>query len=48
VLDAAGAAEFRDVLDVDAPSWSRGRGFALKQAVGGIVTFSQPDHRQHR
>ncbi len=44
VLDASGAAAFRDMLDVDAPSWSRGRGFALEQAVGGIVTYTPRRH----
>ena len=44
VLNVAGAAAFRDVLDVDAPSWSRGRGFALEQAVGGIVTYTSRRH----
>lgn len=44
MLDAAGAIAFRDVLDVDASSWLRGRGFALEQAVGGIVTYAPRRH----
>ena len=34
VLDAAGAAAFREALDVDEPSWLRARGFTLEHAAG--------------
>jgi aminoglycoside phosphotransferase (APT) family kinase protein len=39
VLDAAGAVAFREALGIDEPSWSRGLGFALEQAVGGVVVY---------
>ena len=38
VLDAAGAAAFREALDVDEQSWLRGRGFTLEHAIGGVVS----------
>ena len=37
MLDAAGAAAFRETLDVDEQNWLRGRGFTLEHAVGGVV-----------
>jgi aminoglycoside phosphotransferase (APT) family kinase protein len=39
VLDPAGAAAFRQALDVDEASWLRGRGFSLEQAIGGVITY---------
>jgi aminoglycoside phosphotransferase (APT) family kinase protein len=44
VLNAAGAAAFREALDVDEASWLRGRGFALEQAVGGVVSYTPRGH----
>ncbi|HEX5860081.1 MAG TPA: aminoglycoside phosphotransferase family protein [Microbacterium sp.] len=44
VLDAAGAAAFREVLDIDEQSWSRGRGFALEHAIGAIVYYVPRRH----
>lgn len=44
VLDAAGAAAFREALDIDEQSWLRGRGFALEQAIGGIVDYVPRRH----
>ncbi len=44
VLDAAGAAAFREALGVDEQSWSRGRGFALEQAIGGVVYYVPRRH----
>jgi aminoglycoside phosphotransferase (APT) family kinase protein len=44
VLDAAGAAAFREALDVDEPSWLRGRGFTLEHAVGGVVSYAASGH----
>lgn len=44
VLDAAGAAAFREALDVDEPSWLRARGFTLEHAVGGVVCYSPRRH----
>lgn len=44
VLDEAGAAAFREDLDVDEASWLRGRGFALEQAVGGVIYYTPRRH----
>jgi aminoglycoside phosphotransferase (APT) family kinase protein len=44
VLDAAGAATFREALDVDEPSWLRSCGFTLEQAVGGVVYYRPRRH----
>ena len=44
VLDQAGAAAFREALDVDNASWLRARGFALEQAVGGVVHYTPRRH----
>ena len=44
VLDAAGAAAFREALDVDERSWARGRGFALEHAVGAVVSYKPRRH----
>ena len=44
VLDAAGAAAFREALDVDEQSWLRGRGFTLEHAVGGVVCYMPHRH----
>ena len=44
VLDAAGAAAFREALDVDEQSWLRGRGFTLDHAIGGIVYYVPRRH----
>lgn len=44
VLDSAGAAAFCEDLDVDEPTWLRARGFALEQAIGGVVTYVPRRH----
>jgi aminoglycoside phosphotransferase (APT) family kinase protein len=44
VLDEAGAAAFRQDLDVDEATWLRARGFALEQAVGGVVYYTPRRH----
>ncbi|WP_157720569.1 phosphotransferase [Friedmanniella luteola] len=44
VLDEDGAAAFRDGLDVDDASWLRARGFALEQAVGGVISYVPRRH----
>lgn len=44
VLDEAGAAAFRGDLDVDEASWLRARGFALEQAVGGVIYYTPRRH----
>jgi aminoglycoside phosphotransferase (APT) family kinase protein len=44
VLDERGAAAFREDLDVDDASWLRARGFALEQAVGGLVHYAPRRH----
>jgi aminoglycoside phosphotransferase (APT) family kinase protein len=44
VLDIAGAAEFRQALEIDEPEWLRGRGFALEHAVGGVVSYTAQGH----
>ena len=44
VLDEAGAATFRDALDVDEGSWLRARGFALEQAIGGVIYYAPRRH----
>jgi len=44
VLDEAGAATFREALDVDDASWLRARGFALEQAIGGIIHYTPRRH----
>ena len=44
VLDEAGAAVFREGLDVDDASWLRARGFALEQAIGGVIHYTPRRH----
>lgn len=44
VLDTTGAAVFRENLEVDEPSWLRGRGFALEQAIGGVIYYTPHRH----
>jgi aminoglycoside phosphotransferase (APT) family kinase protein len=44
VLDEAGAAALRADLDVDDASWLRACGFALEQAVGGVVYYTPRRH----
>jgi aminoglycoside phosphotransferase (APT) family kinase protein len=44
VLDRAGAAAFREALDIDEQSWLRGRGFTLEHAVAGIVYYVPRRH----
>lgn len=44
VLDEAGAATFREALDVDDASWLRARGFVLEQAIGGIIHYAPRQH----
>ncbi len=44
VLDEAGAAAFREALDVDEASWLRARGFALEQAIGGVIHYAPRRH----
>lgn len=40
VLDEKGAATFREDLDADDASWLRARGFALEQAIGGVIHYT--------
>jgi aminoglycoside phosphotransferase (APT) family kinase protein len=44
VLNEAGAAALREDLDVDEASWLRGRGFALEQAIGGVIHYVPRRH----
>jgi aminoglycoside phosphotransferase (APT) family kinase protein len=44
VLDSVGAATFREDLDVDEASWLRARGFALEQAIGGVIYYTPRRH----
>lgn len=44
VLDEAGATAFREILDVDEASWLRARGFALEQAIGGVIHYTPRRH----
>lgn len=44
VLDRAGATAFRAELGVDDETWLRARGFALEQAVGGVVHHAPRGH----
>lgn len=44
VLDEAGATAFREGLDVDDASWLRARGFALEQAIGGVIHYTPHRH----
>lgn len=44
VLDQAGATAFREALDVDEASWLRARGFALEQAIGGVIHYTPRQH----
>jgi aminoglycoside phosphotransferase (APT) family kinase protein len=44
VLDEAGAAAIREDLDVDEASWLRARGFALEQAIGGVIYYTARRH----
>lgn len=44
VLDGAGAAAFREALDVDDASWLRACGFALEQAIGGVIHYTPRRH----
>lgn len=44
VLDTVGAAAFREALDVDESSWLRARGFALEQAIGGVIYYTPRQH----
>lgn len=44
VLDRAGADAFREDLGVDDASWLRARGFALEQAIGGVIYYKPRRH----
>ena len=44
VLDEAGAGAFRETLDVEEESWLRARGFALEQAIGGVIYYVPRRH----
>lgn len=44
VLDTAGAAAFREALDVDEPMWLRARGFVLEHAIGGVIYYTPRRH----
>jgi aminoglycoside phosphotransferase (APT) family kinase protein len=44
VLDQTGTTAFREDLDVDEASWLRGRGFALEQAIGGVIYYTPRRH----
>ena len=44
MLDEAGAAAFRDALDVDDATWLRARGFALEQSIGGVISYTPRRH----
>ena len=44
VLDTDGTAVFREGLGADDESWLRSRGFALEQAIGGIIYYTPRQH----
>lgn len=44
VLDSAGAAAFREALEVDERNWLTGRGFALQHAVAAVVYYTPRRH----
>lgn len=44
VLDPSGAAAFREVLEVDAQTWMRARGFVLEQSIGGVIYYTPRKH----
>lgn len=44
VLDRAGAEAFADSVDADGATWLRAAGFALEQAIGGIVYYTPRGH----
>lgn len=44
VLDPVGALAFREELEVDETSWLRARGFALEQAIGGVIYYRPRRH----
>lgn len=44
VLDRAGRARFRQALEVDDPTWIRGRIFELEHAVGGVLYYRPRNH----
>lgn len=44
VLDPHGTAVFEEVLGADGEAWLRGRGFALEQAIGGIIYYTPRRH----
>jgi len=44
VLDQTGTIAFRENLDIDEASWLRGRGFALEQAIGGVIYYTPRRH----
>lgn len=44
VLDEAGAVALREDLGVDGATWLRARGFALEQALGGVVHYTPNRH----
>lgn len=44
VLDSTGSAAFREMLAVDSDAWLRARGFALEQALGGVVYYTPRRH----
>lgn len=44
VLDEVGAAAFREDLNVDDGSWLRAQGFALEQAIGGVIHYRPRRH----
>lgn len=44
VLDEEGADALREDLDIDNASWLRARGFALEQAMGGVIYYTPRRH----
>lgn len=44
VLDCTGSAAFHELLTADAEMWLRARGFALEQAIGGVVYYMPRHH----
>ncbi|WP_310526743.1 phosphotransferase, partial [Nocardioides sp.] len=44
VLDEAGAVAFREALEVDEASMLRACGFALEQAIGGVIYYTPRQH----
>lgn len=44
VLDEAGARAFSGDLEVDEASWLRACGFALEQAIGGVIYYTPRQH----